>query len=119
MKRVLLGLLVGLSIANADLLNISIEADEQMAWRDAKKYCAAIDKLRSFDLPTAKFMESLSAEDNALLQNDRYWLDEIKEPGMAEAYGVYGIFNLSVVKMYRDNKLRVLCVKKEELQKKK
>lgn len=119
MKRVLLGLLVGLSFANADLLSISVEAPTQMTWSEAKRFCATVDNLSSFTVPTSKFMESLSAKDKALLKtNSRYWLDEIVDYNDAKAYGAYPNFGgIEVIPMSRDKKLNVICVRKSEIAK--
>jgi MinD superfamily P-loop ATPase len=48
MKKTILGLMIGLSIANADLLSISVEAPTQMTWSDAKRFCTTVDNLSSF-----------------------------------------------------------------------
>lgn len=117
MKKTLLGLIVGLSVANADLLTVSVEANEQMTWSDAKRYCATVDNLSSFTIPTVKFMESLTAKDKATLKNGRYWLDEIGDYNDAKAYGVYPTFSIEFISMSRDKKLNVLCVRKSEVPK--
>lgn len=117
MKRVFLGLMVGLSVANADLLSVSVEAPTQMTWSEAKRYCATVDNLSSFTIPTVKFMKSLTANDKATLKNERYWLDEIGDFNDAKAYGMYPTFSIEFISMGRDKKLNVLCVRKSEVPK--
>jgi len=117
MKKTLLSLILGLSTANANLLSVSIEAPAKMSWSEAKKFCATIDNLSSFTLPTVKFMKSLTAKDKATLKNSRYWLDEIGDYNDAKAYGVYPTFNIEFISINKDKKLNVLCVKKNEITK--
>ena len=117
MKKTILGLMIGLSIANADLLNVSIEANEQMTWSEAKRYCATVDNLSSFTVPTAKFMESLTDKDKAILKNGRYWLDEVGDYNDAKAYGVYPRYSVEIISVNRDTKLNVICVRKNEVPK--
>jgi hypothetical protein len=101
------------TIANADLLENSIESDKSMTWTEAKRFCSSVDAISSFALPPEAFFASLNDTDKAILKNDkRYWADKVGIETERKAYGVYPSFAIDLVWMHTNKKLRVICVKK-------